>query len=106
MSLEESLKKILQTGRDWQRFPIKGTPGVFILKAPAYRGRPASLIVEINPVGPDGAPTKRRGLMLRSVAELEEYRKLLSAERLGEVLKAIENINPRREGGGEEEVEI
>ncbi len=105
MSLEESLKKILQAGRDWQRVSVKGAPGVFILKAPAYRGRPASLIVEINPVGPDGSPTKRRGLMLRSVAELEEYRKLLSAERLVEVLKTVEKINPRREGG-EEEVEI
>jgi hypothetical protein len=29
-----------------------------VLKAPAARGRPASLLVEINPVGPDGAPTK------------------------------------------------
>jgi hypothetical protein len=62
MSLEESLRKVLQTGKDWQRIPVKGAPGIFVLKAPAARGRPASLLVEINPVSPDGAPTKRRGL--------------------------------------------
>ena len=104
MSLEESLRKALREGRDWQRFPVKGVPGVFILKAPAYRGRPASLIIEVNPVGPDGAPTKRRGLMLRNVSELEEYRRLLSAERLVEVLKAVEKVNPQREAGEEFEV--
>jgi hypothetical protein len=36
----------------------KGVPGIFVLKAPAARGRPASLLVEINPVGPDGVPTR------------------------------------------------
>ena len=105
MSLEESLRKVLQTGRDWQRYPVKETPGVFVVKAPAYRGRPASLLVEVNPVGPDGSPTKRRGLMLRSAEELEQFRKLLSAERLGEVLKALEKVNPKT-AAGEEEVEI
>jgi hypothetical protein len=30
-----------------------------VLKAPAARGRPASLLVEINPVGPYGAPTEK-----------------------------------------------
>jgi hypothetical protein len=52
MSLEESLRKVLQTGKDWQRVPVKGVPGIFVLKAPAARGRPASLLVEINPCRP------------------------------------------------------
>jgi hypothetical protein len=81
MSLEESLRKVLQTGKDWQRIPVKGAPGIFVLKAPAARGRPASLLVEINPVSPDGAPTKRRGL--------------ISEDRLEEIIKAIEKINPK-----------
>jgi hypothetical protein len=38
MSLEESLRKVLQTGKDWQRIPVKGAPGIFVLKAPAARG--------------------------------------------------------------------
>jgi hypothetical protein len=87
MSLEESLRKVLQSGKDWQRVPVKGAPEIFVLKAPAARGRPASLLVEINPVGPDGTPTKRRGL------------------RLEEILKAIERINPKT-SGEEEGLEI
>jgi hypothetical protein len=106
MSLEESLRKVLQTGKDWQRIPVKGTPGIFVLKAPAARGRPASLLVEINPVGPDGAPTKRRGLILRSMEELAEYRRLVLADRLEEILKAIERINPKSAGEKEEGLEI
>jgi hypothetical protein len=105
MSLEESLRKVLQSGKDWQRVPVKGAPGIFVLKAPAARGRPASLLVEINPVGPDGAPTKRRGLILRNLEELNEYKKLISEDRLEEILKAIEKINPKT-SGEEEELEI
>jgi hypothetical protein len=105
MSLEESLRKVLQTGKDWQRVPVKGAPGIFVLKAPAARGRPASLLVEINPVGPDGTPTKRRGLILRNLEELKEYRKLISEDRLEEILKAIERINPKT-SGEEEGLEI
>jgi hypothetical protein len=104
MSLEESLRKVLQTGKDWQRVPVKGVPGIFVLKAPAARGRPASLLVEINPVGPDGVPTKRRGLILRSLEELKEYKKLISEDRLEEIIKAIEKINPKT--SGEEGLEI
>jgi hypothetical protein len=106
MSLEESLRKVLQSGKDWQRVPVKGAPGIFVLKAPAARGRPASLLVEINPVGPDGAPTKRRGLMLRNLEELEEYRRLILADRLEEILKAIERINPKSSREEEEGLEI
>jgi hypothetical protein len=106
MSLEESLRKVLQTGKDWQRIPVKGVPGIFVLKAPAARGRPASLLVEINPVGPDGTPTKRRGLILRSLEELKEYKKLISEDRLEEIIKAIEKINPKTSGEEEEGLEI
>jgi hypothetical protein len=106
MSLEESLRKVLQTGKDWQRIPVKGAPGIFVLKAPAARGRPASLLVEINPVGPDGAPTKRRGLILRNLEELKEYRRIISADRLEEIIKAIEKINPKTSGEEEEGLEI
>jgi hypothetical protein len=106
MSIEESLRKVLQTGKDWQRIPVKGAPGIFVLKAPAARGRPASLLVEINPVGPDGVPTKRRGLILRNLEELKEYRRLISVDRLEEIIKAIEKINPKTSGEEEEGLEI
>jgi hypothetical protein len=106
MSVEESLRRVLQSGRDWQRVSVKGAPGVFVVKAPAYRGRPASLIIEVNPLGPDGTPTKRRGLMLRSLSELRQFREIISAKRLEEVLEAVEKINPKTSGREDEELEI
>jgi len=98
MTLEDTLRKLLETGKDWQRFPVKNAPGVFVVKAPAYKNRPASLIVEVNPLGSDGAPSKRRGLVLRRLEELEQFREILSAERLEEVLRALEKINPVTQG--------
>ena len=106
MSIEESLRKVLQSGKDWQRIPVKGAPGIFVLKATAAKGRPASLLVEINPVGPGGVPTKRRGLILRNLEELEEYRRLISVDRLKEIIKAIEKINPKTSREEEEGLEI
>jgi hypothetical protein len=106
MSVEESLRRVLQSGRDWQRVSVKGVPGVFVVKAPAYRGRPASLIIEVNPLGPDGTPTKRRGLMLRSLSELRQFREIISAKRLEEVLEAVEKVNPKTSGREDEELEI
>lgn len=99
------MRRVLESGRDWQRVPVRGSPGIFVVKAPASRGRPASLLVEINPVGDDGAPTKKRGLILRTVDELETFRKLLSDERLEDVLKAIEKVNPK-ETSPDESLEI
>lgn len=87
MPLEDTLRRVLQEGRDWQRVAVKGAQGVFVVKAPASRSRPPSLIVEVNPVGPDGAPVKRRGLMLRSVGELEEFRRLTPWESSSSTVK-------------------
>jgi hypothetical protein len=106
MSVEESLRRVLQSGRDWQRVSVKDAPGVFVVKAPAYRGRPASLIIEVNPLGPDGTPMKRRGLMLRSLSELRQFREIISAKRLEEVLEAVEKVNPKTSGREDEELEI
>jgi hypothetical protein len=106
MSVGESLRRVLQSGRDWQRVSVKGVPGVFVVKAPAYRGRPASLIIEVNPLGPDGTPMKRRGLMLRSLSELRQFREIISAKRLEEVLEAVEKVNPKTSGREDEELEI
>jgi len=54
---EDKLLSFLKTGSDWGR--LKTTvPGVFILKLPAYRGSPARLAVELNPVDDSGSPIK------------------------------------------------
>jgi hypothetical protein len=91
---EEKLADFLRTGKDWFRMRTS-VRGVFVLKLPPYRGSPARLVVELNPVNETGNPKKRRGLILRSGAELEEFKELFSDEKLPKLLGMIDSVNPK-----------
>lgn len=75
---EEKLVNFLKTGKGWSRLRTN-VPEVFVLKLPAYRSSPKRFAVELNPVDGVGKPTERRGLILRSSAELEEFKELIHA---------------------------
>jgi len=92
--LESKLADFLKSGKDWERKPTT-VPGVFVLKMPPFRGSPARLAVELNPVDSAGRPTKKRGVLLRSSEELAEYRKLLEGDRLTSLLKNIDGLSPK-----------
>ena len=92
--MESRLADFLKSGKDWERKPTT-VPGVFVLKMPPFRGIPARLAVELNPVDDVGRPTKRRGVILRSSEELAEYRKLMSDERLTSLLKSVDELAPK-----------
>ena len=108
---DEKLIQFLKSGRDWER-RATAVPGIFILRLPADGRRPASLAVEINPVDELGKPTKKRGLVLRSGSELEEFRKLINDEKLTILIDKIDEVNPKKnterkkQVGGEEVFEI
>jgi hypothetical protein len=91
--LADSLKLILEKGKEWERKPTS-VPGVFILKLPAYRGSPQRLSIEINPVDASGNPTKKRGLVIRNLTELKEFRELMADERLEKLMTGIDEVNP------------
>jgi hypothetical protein len=95
---EEKLSDFLKTGKDWSRIRTS-VPGVFVVKLPPYRSSPARLVVELNPVDEAGTPKKRRGLVLRSTAELEEFRELFDEEKLPKLLGMIDSLNPKVEVG-------
>ena len=104
---EEKLLELLRDGKDWERRATT-VPGIFVLRIPGDGRRPASLAVELNPVDELGKPTKKRGLVLRSGVELEEFRKLINDEKLTTLMGKIDEVNPRgsatrrkREGEGE-----
>jgi len=83
----------LREAEDWERLKTN-LPGVFILKLPAYKGNPARLAIELNPVDSSGAPTKKRGLIIRSSTDLNEYRKIIQEEKLSNLVDSIDRINP------------
>ena len=93
-SFEEKLASFLKTGPDWGRFKTS-VPGVFVLKMPAYKSSPARLAVELNPVDSSGAATKKRGLVLRSKGELEEFRDLFQFDKLTPLLQGVDSVNPK-----------
>jgi hypothetical protein len=106
---EEKLVDFLKTGKDWSRTRTS-IPGVFVLKLPPYRTIPTRLVVELNPVDETGNPKKRRGLVLRSSSELEEFKLMFQDEKLPKLLSMIDNVNPEVKAGkgrkGEEVIEL
>jgi hypothetical protein len=101
---EEKLADFLKTGKDWSRLRTS-VPSVYVVKLPPYRSSPARLVVELNPVDETGTPKKRRGLILRSTGELEEFKELFGDEKLPKLLGMIDSLNPKVDGGkrGKEE---
>ena len=95
MSTDEKLLGFLKDGSDWERKPTS-LPGVFILKLPSFKGRPATLAIEINPVDLTGSPSKKRGIVVRSEAELQEISKVISNAKLLQLAKSIDEVNPPR----------
>ncbi|MBN2335837.1 hypothetical protein JXL21_09775 [Candidatus Bathyarchaeota archaeon] len=90
---EDKLAELLENGKDWAK--VKTTvPGVFVMKMPGSKYREPSLSVEINPVDASGSPTKRRGLIIRSVEEYMEFKDILSNEKLESLLEMLEDVNP------------
>jgi hypothetical protein len=105
--MSEKLQEFLASGKDWAK--VKTTiPGVFIQKLPAYRNQPARLAVEINPVDSSGNPTKRKGTIIRDVAEMEEFREILTNEKMESLFEMLEKVNPpsqkRQRGQLEDEI--
>jgi hypothetical protein len=92
----ERLRQFLNEGRNWER-KATNIPGVFLFRLPASKGGPASLAIEINPVDTYGSITKKRGVVIRSSSELEEISRLLSHQKVGELSKKIDEVNPKRE---------
>ena len=90
---EEKLEEFLETGKDWAKVKTS-VPGVFVMKMPGSKNREPSLSVEVNPVDASGSPTKRRGLIIRSVDELLEFKDILGNEKVETLLEMLEDVNP------------
>lgn len=70
MELTETLRKFIEEGGDWERKQTT-VAGVSIIRLPAMKNRPASLAIDINPVGENGLPMKKKGIMVMNATELQ-----------------------------------
>ncbi len=97
MELVESLKEFIKDGQDWER-KNTSVSGVSIIRLPPYKNRAPSLAIDINPVGENGLPMKKKGIMIMNAAELHAFREAFKNEKLDSLIKALEEVLPERKG--------
>ena len=98
MELSESLKEFIEDGQDWER-KNTSVKGVSIIRLPQYKTRPASLAIDINPVGENGLPMKKKGIMIMSVAELLAFREIFKNEKLDKLINTLEDVTGKKSAG-------
>jgi hypothetical protein len=89
------LAQPLREGQNWEK-KATNLQGVFLLKLPPSKQNPSSIVTEINPTytAASSATTRKKGIIIRSGSELEQYNQLLCNPKVVELSKKIEAINP------------
>jgi hypothetical protein len=95
MAIDDRLTGFLRDARDWER-RATNIPGVFLLKLPSSRTRQAAIAIEINPVDSAGSAIKKRGIVVRSAFELDEFNRILADQKLVELAKKMDQVNPKQ----------
>src|SRR5215467_12409526 len=95
MAVDDRLTGFLRDARAWER-KATNIPGVFLLKLPSSRTRQAAIAIEINPVDSAGSATKKRGIVVRSSSELDEFNRILSNQKLVELTRKMDEVNPKQ----------
>jgi hypothetical protein len=99
MELKDTLKTFMEEGGDWER-KHTSVKGVSIIRLPATKNRAASLAIDINPIGDNGLPMKKKGIMIMNAAELAAFRETFSNEKINSLMQALEDVLPERKSGG------
>jgi len=95
MDLKDTLKSFIEEGADWER-KHTSVKGVSIIRLPATKNRAASLAIDINPIGENGLPMKKKGVMIMNAAELSAFRAVFTSEKLDGLIGALEEVLPER----------
>ena len=92
--IQSQLKEHLKSGSDWQKMetPVQG---VYVVKVPATKTRPALLFLEVNPLKEDGKPMKRKGLFVGSKEMLVKFGEALNDDKVFQLIGEIEKVNPK-----------
>jgi hypothetical protein len=95
MELTQTLKTFIEEGQDWER-KNTSVKGVSIIRLPATKNRAASLAIDINPIGENGLPMKKKGIMIMNAAELAAFKTVFANEKVDSLIKALEEVLPER----------
>jgi hypothetical protein len=97
--IQAQLKEHLKNGKDWEKMatPVEG---VFVVKVPATKTRPAILHLEVNPLTNEGKPMKKKGLFVGSKEMLVKFSETLSDDKVYQLIGELERVNPEIKGTG------
>jgi hypothetical protein len=82
MAVDDLLTGFLRDARAWER--------------KATNIPQAAIAIEINPVDSAGSATKKRGIVVRSTSELDEFNRILSNQKLVELARNLDQVNPKQ----------
>ena len=99
MSVEQKDKRLtefLENGKDWKRKQTN-IPGVFLIRLPQFRSRPACVGVELDILNRGGGSSRRRGIILRTTSELQQLMDVINNTKLLELTSSMEKVNPAQQ---------
>ena len=92
--IKTQLKEHLQKGNEWEKMETP-VDGVFVVKAPATKTKPALLYLEINPLKDDGKPMKRKGLFVADKEMFVKFMDALNDDNTFKLIQELEQVNPK-----------
>ena len=94
--INDKLAQFLREGQNWEK-KATNIQGVSLLKLSASKQNPSSIAIEINTntTTPGSTFTRKKGIIIRSGSELEQFDQLLSNPKVVELAKKIEAVNPK-----------
>jgi len=90
---DKRLIEFLENGKDWERKQTN-IPGVFLIRLPQFRSRPACIGVELDALNRGGGGNRRRGIIIRTSNELQQLLDIVTNKKLNELTSSIEKVNP------------
>jgi hypothetical protein len=81
---DRRLTEFLQNGKDWERKQTN-IPGVFLIRLPQFRSRPACIGVELDILNRGGGGNRTRGIILRTKEELQQLLDIVNNKKLTEL---------------------
>ena len=90
---DRRLTEFLENGKDWERKQTN-IPGVFLIRLPQFRSRPACIGVELDVLNRGVGGNRRRGIILRTNEELQQLLDIVTNKKLIELTSSIEKVNP------------
>lgn len=77
--LAKKITSFVADAEDWAKLKTS-IPGLYVVKMPERKQIPAHGGLEINPADQFGNPTKRRGIYIRSAAEMAQVAAVFGAK--------------------------